>query len=797
MAILNNSNAISSGSYDINNSLRFRASASAYLNRTPSVASNRKTWTWSAWVKRGLAGEQFLFSATSNGTTTTWFRFTGSNTIDYVEFSGSTFPVNIATNAVYRDFSSWYHVVIAFDSTQATEANRLKIYINGNQQTLTGTYPSLNLDSYINGNWTHTICKEARGAYYGEQYLTDVNFIDGQALTPSSFGETDTTTGSWKPKAYTGTYGTNGFYLKFSDIATTSGSNAGLGKDFSGNANYWTTNNISVTAGSTYDAMIDSPTLTSATVGNYATLNPLDNLSTSTPTFANLRTTYSSTIASRKSTIVMASGKWYTEWNITGSGGGGGDLIIQTVGIISPTATSNSPAVSGVGYYGYGNGTNSQKIVNGTATTYGTYWGNAGTYTLGAALDITGGTITFYLNGVSQGAITLPSNTDGWVFVNYNGTGTGTCTVDNNFGQRPFTYTPPTGFVRLNTYNLPDSTIKKGNTVMDANIWTGNGTGITITNSGAMKPDLMWIKSRSVAGYYHVLTDSVRGITKALYSNATDSENTLSTRITAINSNGFSLGTSGDVNDNAQTFVGWQWQAGQGSTSSNTSGSITSTVSANTTAGFSVVTYTGTGANATVGHGLGVAPAMVIVKRRSGAEAWGVYHKSLGATQAINLELTVAAYTYAIAWNNTAPTSSTFSLGTWAAVNSSGGTFVAYCWAEIAGFSKFGSYTGNGSSDGPFTYTGFRPKFIMVKRTDSTGPWLIYDTARDIYNQSNTLLRANTSQAETASGEIDILSNGFKYRGSSTNADYVTNVSGATYIYMAFAENPFKNSLAR
>jgi hypothetical protein len=792
MAILNNSNAISSGSYDINNSLRFRASASAYLNRTPSVASNRKTWTWSAWVKRGLAGEQFLFSATSNGTTTTWFRFTGSNTIDYVEFSGSTFPVNIATNAVYRDFSSWYHVVIAFDSTQATEANRLKIYINGNQQTLTGTYPSLNLDSYINGNWTHTICKEARGAYYGEQYLTDVNFIDGQALTPSSFGETDTTTGSWKPKAYTGTYGTNGFYLKFSDIATTSGSNAGLGKDFSGNANYWTTNNISVTAGSTYDAMIDSPTLTSATVANYAVMNPLKTPVTGTYSNANLTVSFGSTeFTPALTTIYPTSGKWYWEavW-VSGSN--------ARIGVQNTTVASTDFGDSGG--WRWENGGNIYN--NGVLITVSSY---ATGDVLGFCLDCDAGKFYVSKNGTWQNSA-VPESGTGAVATNIptntpmspaGSTGFLATVITWNFGQRPFAYTPPTGFNRLNTYNLPNSTIVKGNTVMDANIWTGNGTSQTITNSGAMKPDLMWIKSRSVAGYYHVLTDSVRGITKALYSNATDSENTLSTRITAINSNGFSLGTSGDVNDNAQTFVGWQWQAGQGSTSSNTSGSITSTVSANTTAGFSVVTYTGTGANATVGHGLGVAPAMVIVKRRSGAEAWGVYHKSLGATQAINLELTVAAYTYAIAWNNTAPTSSTFSLGTWAAVNSSGGTFVAYCWAEIAGFSKFGSYTGNGSSDGPFTYTGFRPKFIMVKRTDSTGPWLIYDTARDIYNQSNTLLRANTSQAETASGEIDILSNGFKYRGSSTNADYVTNVSGATYIYMAFAENPFKNSLAR
>ena len=338
------------------------------------------------------------------------------------------------------------------------------------------------------------------------------------------------------------------------------------------------------------------------------------------------------------------------------------------------------------------------------------------------------------------------------------------------------------------------STISKGSNHFGVLTYTGDGSAsrtIVDTNAVSFQPDFVWVKGRSGATD-HALYDAVRGTTKDLVSNSTAAETTQSTGLTGFVNGGFTVGNLAKMNTSGATYVAWCWKAGN-STSSNTSGSITSTVSVNTTAGFSIVTYTGTGANATVGHGLGVAPAMIIVKRRSGAEAWGVYHRSLGATQAINLELTVAAYTYAIAWNNTAPTSSTFSLGTWAAVNSSGGTFVAYCWAEIAGFSRFGSYTGNGSTDGPFVYTGFRPEFIMYKRTDATQSWILMDTSRSPFNVADKFLLANASDSEYTGAILDILSNGFKVREAGTQ----TNANGGTYIFMAFAENPFKISNAR
>jgi hypothetical protein len=797
MAILNNSNAISTtGGYDINNSLRFRRSASAYLNRTPASATNQKTWTLSIWLKRGeLSTEQNIFGARSSGANQLLIcrLDAGNNLIIFARNSSSTTVADYATAAVFRDPSAWYHIVVAIDTTQATSANRLIIYINGTQQTLTTTTAvPQNTDLTVNSIIEHGIGFHPTTGEYVDGYLAETYFVDGQQLTPSSFGETSTTTGSWIPKAYTGTYGTNGFYLKFSDIATTSGSNAGLGKDFSGNANYWTTNNISVTAGTTYDAMIDSPTLTSATVANYPTWNPLKLYTSSALTLSNANLTASDTtsaISTRIATMSLpTTGKWYWEITVTAISAANG-----FVGAIDAATANGNSAIQSKGTY-RSNG----EITNlaGTLQTGGASYTNADI--IGVAVDVTAGTVQFYKNNVAQGSTPSFSFSAGTELFPYVATdnNAGTKTFDANFGQRPFSYTPPSGFVALNTFNLPDSTIVKGNTVMDATTYTGNGTSLSITNAGAFKPDFVWIKSRSNV-YEHVLSDSVRGAGKGLFSNLTNAENASMGGFLSFDSNGWSMnGTIPDINNNAYTYVGWQWQAGQGTTSSNTAGTITSTVSVNATAGFSIVTYTGTGANATVGHGLGVAPKMLITKNRSAASDWRVWITGFDGTEYINLNESTGKGTSATQWNSTVPTSSVFSLGTAAAVNGSGNNLVAYLWAEIAGFSKFGSYTGNGSSDGPFVYIGFKPKYLMVKRTDTTGEWAIYDIPRDLYNPMGLgggRLQANTSNAETGADSaqyIDFLSNGFKIR----NGSGFDNDSGATYIYMAFAENPFKNS---
>jgi len=341
------------------------------------------------------------------------------------------------------------------------------------------------------------------------------------------------------------------------------------------------------------------------------------------------------------------------------------------------------------------------------------------------------------------------------------------------------------------TYAIPD-----GRVAMAATLYTGNGSTLSVANTvnGVnFQPDWVWIKDRTGANN-HCLFDSVRGATILLNSNTTNADQTFATSLTSFNSTGFSLGNYGNVNLNSSSnYVAWQWKAG-GTAVSNTAGSVTSSVSANTTAGFSVVTWTGTGSNSTIGHGLGVTPSMIILKPRNSADNWPVWCNSFAVNEYVYLNLTNAKASYSLFMNSTLPTSTVFSLGTWGNVNTASQTMVAYCFAPVSGYSAFGSYTGNGSADGPFVYLGFRPRFVMVKRTDSAGNWYIYDTSRETYNVLTQSIYPNLSNAEANDGAtLDLVSNGFKWRRGGVDQ----NGSGGTYIYMAFAENPFKYSSAR
>jgi hypothetical protein len=331
--------------------------------------------------------------------------------------------------------------------------------------------------------------------------------------------------------------------------------------------------------------------------------------------------------------------------------------------------------------------------------------------------------------------------------------------------------------------------INKPDEYFNTVLYTGNGSTQSITGVN-FQPDWVWIKNRSSVTN-HEVADSVRGANKLLKPNDTDAEQSISTKITSFDSDGFGVGTDANVNGSGNSLVSWNWLADNTSGSSNTDGSITSTVSANTTSGFSIVSYTGNSTSgATVGHSLGTTPSTIIVKvLNEGTYNWNVYTKSLGATKTLKLNLTNAEQTSSIRWNDTEPTSSVFSLGNAGEVNETGKNYIAYCFAEKKGFSKFGSYTGNGYADGTFVYTGFKPAFVIVKRTDTTNNWLMYDNKRDPDNLVGGLLFPNLSNAEdiqTTANVYDFTSNGFKARST-----YVaTNASGGTYIYMAFAENP-------
>jgi len=343
------------------------------------------------------------------------------------------------------------------------------------------------------------------------------------------------------------------------------------------------------------------------------------------------------------------------------------------------------------------------------------------------------------------------------------------------------------------------TTINKSSDYFNTKLYTGNGSTQSITGVG-FQPDWVWIKNRTAAEN-HFIFDSVRGALNALKSNSNGAAGDTADSLTAFTSDGFNLGNLADTNRSGNAVASWNWKAG-GTASSNTDGSITSTVSANTTSGFSIVSYTSTGSNATVGHGLGVAPAMIIFKRRSGdTENWVVYHKSLGATKNIKLNLTDAVSTSSTRFNDTEPTSSVFSLGTSGDTNGGTSPFIAYCFAEKTGFSKFGSYTGAGSNL-PFIYTGFKPAFVMIKRSSNTDNWYMKDNKRSgtaalqNFGQMNPNQTqhpsANNNNAENKASDFatDILSNGFKFRGT----DSGINQSGETYIYMAFAEAPLVGS---
>ena len=782
--------AANQGGYQISRSVRLRSSASAYFNRTFTTPTNAAKWTFNRWVKRGAIGaRQSLFAAGTSGSSYANIEFKADDTIQFLS-ENSAVQFQLVTTQVFRDPSAWYNIHIIYDSANATSTDRIQLWINGVRVTAfsTATYPTTTPNNLFNTAIAHQIGVLGYGSVaYFDGYQTELNFIDGQALTPSSFGETNTVTGVWQPKKYAGTYGTNGFYLNFSDNSAATA--AAIGKDYSGNGNNWTPNNISVTAGVTYDSMLDVPTQWADGGngrGNYATLNPLQKVSGYAPDNGNLRSVMNATGAIF-ATIGVTTGKWYWE-NIYEVAPNGNMEYGVSLGTVS---TSSQPGnVSGSWAYSPFNGS----IYSQSGTAIATVATASLNDVIGCALDVDAGTLAIYKN--NSLLYTITSISGGALFPVIGGSSSINAQTSINFGQRPFAYTPPTGFKALNTLNLPTPTISNGANYFAATLWTGDGANprtITNTVNGvSLQPDLVWIKARSNA-YDHTLYDSIRGATNYLISNSTAAQASAANTLQAFNSNGFQVGGNNSTNSGSVTYVGWQWKA-NGTAVTNTAGSISSQVSAGGTQGFSVVTYTGTGANATVGHGLGVAPKMIIFRARSIVENWPTWHTNLtSAAYVLTLNTTNAQASVPQVMNSTAPTSSVFSVGTSTGSNGSGTTYVAYCFAEVAGYSKFGSYTGNGSADGPFVFTGFRPRFVMWKRSDATANWFLMDSSRTPANPVNLELYADQTNAEVTFTDCDFVSNGFKLRTS----DSSRNASGGTYIYMAFAENPFKNALAR
>jgi hypothetical protein len=525
--------------------------------------------------------------------------------------------------------------------------------------------------------------------------------------------------------------------------------------------------------------------------GNYCTWNALDKEPSGTLSNGNLEwTAGSGPFCSVRGTFFLSTGKWYFEVTCPTISTGGPVGIGYAASSVALNVNSEGLSCA---YFNYGN-VNSPYSGGGATSSYTT--GDI----IGVAYDCDLGEIKFYKNGtlVSTKITGIPAGTSLAPFVRiYQPQASGAAIA--NFGQRAFAY-PLSGFKALCTTNLPAPLVTKPNTVMDVLAYSGSGSSRTFTGFG-FGPDLVWIKQRSGANN-HRLYDAVRGATKALYSNLTNSEGTDSTGLTSFTSDGFTLGDGDQVwNASGSTYVAWTWDAGT-STVTNTQGSITSQCRTSVSSGFSVITYTGTGANATVGHGLGVAPGLVIAKNRTAAgNNWIVWITGFTGPQGLYLNSTSAQISDT--GNFTAvPTSSVINLGSGAQTNGSTNSHLIYAWAPVSGYSSMGSYVGNGSSDGPFVYTGFRPRWILVRRTGADANWWIIDSARDTYNVSDKRLSPNLNLQEfsgDSSGGIpvvffDILSNGFKVR--SAGGEWV-NQSGATYIYAAFAESPFQYARAR
>jgi hypothetical protein len=791
--------------FEVERSLRFNDDDTAYLSRTPSSAGNRKTYTISAWVKIGNLGTTRPIFNRYTGNSDAGFLGLYVNSDDFIYFTGWS-TVYLKSNRLYRDSSAWSHIVLAVDTTQSTSTDRIKLYFNGElQSTATYNAPSQDADLVINEAVEHRI-----GNYhnvYFDGYMAEVNFIDGSQLTPSYFGETDVLTGQWNPKKYTGSYGTNGFYLNFSDTSGTTATT--LGKDSSGNGNNFTPNNFSVSAGTGNDSLEDTPT------NNFCTLNPLDKSNGASLREGNLTLYTDSNDQAATGTFAVKSGKWYWEVDKNDAepeiGIAHHNMPLSAKSVSLPSDGQIAFIVNGAD-----SNTNFLRVDGNTQTGTGMS-AQTGTGSIGIALDMDNKKIWWsdlsgnYFNSGNPAtganaqvdfSSTGPNYPTGFVtpFVSmYQGSAK---TVSINFGQRPFTHTQPTGFQTLCSANLPDPTILLPNKHFDTFLYSATGNAMSFSGLN-FQPDWIWQKRRDNVGssHFHYLFDAVRGGRLGLQSNTTGAEFTGPDPNITFTSNGYDMAasTGGQGNGSGGSYVSWNWNAG-GSTVTNNDGSISSQVRANTTAGFSIVSYTGTGSTATVGHGLGVAPDVLIVKNRDDTNSWNVYHVgNAGSTPAedfvIYLNQTSVKVNQSSNWNDTAPTSSVFTVGSSNGSNGSSDDMIAYCFSEVAGYSKFGFYTGNGNANGPLVFLGFRPAFVLTKIVDTMNEnWTISDNKRSTFNAVDAFLRPDESTAETSgAAKMDFLSNGFKLR----NTDDKTNRNGGKFIFMAFAESPFKNSRAR
>ena len=754
----------------INGSLRFNDNDSAYLSKNMSTVTG--AWTLSMWIKRTGIGKSY--------------DPIGSFRADEYRFENDALKIEgtFTSSMLFRDPSAWYHLVFSDSGSDQT------VYVNGESIGTTGFTRDF-------GDSGTVIGRMGYNSTHFDGYLAEVHFTDGTAYDADAFGELKENV--WVAKAPSVDYGTNGFYLDFANSAD-------IGNDVSGEGNDWTPNNFTAS-----DVVSDSPT------NNFCTMNPINPEGDAPLSDGNLLVGSTTDNYSLGTMLIPSSGKWYFEANT--------EVLGSTVGIGIQKAQGlvNDGGLQDVDNLVYTNISRLYGAANGTYISYGSSFGVDDV--IGVAINMDDGELTFYNENSTQGTknatdLSIDIRDYEWVVkigsynvsnrirVNFGQDSTfgGRITAGNNTdgnGIGDFKYTPPSGFLALCTANLPDPAIDpaQGSSPEDyfnTVLYTGDGTSSRAITGVGFQPDFLWYKTRNQT-YDHKLFDVVRTPSNRLSSNSTSAEVSFG-ELSSFDSDGFTLvdGSASKGNGSGESMVAWNWKA-NGSGVSNTDGSITSTVSANTESGFSIVSYTcpaTTVTGDTIGHGLEVAPEFAIFRNRDFATDWGVYHKDLGNTHGILLNSTDASFSSTEWWNNTSPTNTVMSLGRFSYIQRNSDNYIAYFFHSVDGFSKFGSYTGNGSADGTFVYTGFRPAFILIKSSTVSGSaWYLFDEERNIYNPLTYDLYANYTNAESgsSSGRLDMLSNGFKMR--STSAD--TNSNGATMIYMAFAENPFKYSNAR
>ena len=776
------------GAADIQRSLRFNDDDSPYLERTPSGAGSNQM-TFSFWMKRGnLGGGGVVYSSGENNARGHIY-FGTDDKLNCQPFNSSGANTNLVVDRVFRDVSAWYHVVLSFNNTAYNDtASTVNVYVNGVSASFT---PSVT-NTPTGGNRLN----DSSGKRIGEMrpdsgshfdgYLAEFNFIDGQVLDSSYFGFTDPVTGIWMPKRYEGTYGTNGFYLDFSDNSST----ATLGIDKSPNGNDFTVNNFSVSSGDGNDSRTDTPTL------RKATLNSITGWS-SNATLANggLEMTGSAGFKEISTIAIDGTSKLYYELVRTNAAGW------QLVGIFIGQPNNPSNALTNSAIWGFAS--TQAQYFGGTYTSTG----NVPSWSVGNVMGIKyeNGTLKLYKDGTLATSVATGIPTSDIIFAYIANDNTNAASFVR-FDSDSWTQATAAGVDstwEISGKNLPPNvpSIVRPKRNFDILTYTGDQTDGTRSITGLeFTPDFVWLKCRSSATSHNIY-DSVRGFgaNKEICSDKTQAEGgEAGSQYGYVNQNsrGFDLVAGSDstlgsrvynININSATYVAWCWKAG-GAAVANSDGATASQVSVNTEAGFSIVTYTGTGSSTTIGHGLGKKPEMIFMKSRSATGDWAVLDKSNSTAEYTfylndnNAYGSSSGYTF---YADTTPTSSVWTVNSASATNASGVTYVAYCWTSIPGYSKIGKYSGNSSSDGAYVHLGFRPAWVLFKRNDYGGNWFIVDNKRDTFNECTRDLYPNTSGTETDNTNfVDFLSDGFKLRTTGTA------VNAGTIIYMAFAERP-------